>query len=118
MQPRILPSGHPRHIIQRGNNRDIIFVDSLDHRFYLKTPAACCSRFGCAVHAYVCMTNHVNLLATAVTDTVVSRVMQALGRKYARYFNFLYRHAGTLWEGRFKASPVEVVPSVLRGMTP
>lgn len=33
----------------------------------------------------------------------VSRLMQYLGRKYVRCFNYTYRRSGTLWEGRFKS---------------
>ncbi len=53
------------------------------------------------------MTNHVHLLATPHSDGAVSKMMQALGRRYARYFNREYRRSGTLWEGRFKASLVQ-----------
>ncbi len=106
-QPRFFLPGHPQHVIQRGNNRDVIFVDSEDYEVYLETLGACCRRFGCAVHAYVCMTNHVHLLMTPATDTAISQVMQALGRKYVQYFNYRYQRTGTLWEGRFKASLIE-----------
>ena len=33
--------------------------------------------------------------------------MQALGRRYVRYFNFEYQRSGTLWEGRFKSCLVQ-----------
>ena len=33
--------------------------------------------------------------------------MQALGRRYVRYFNPEYRRTGILWEGRFKSSLVQ-----------
>ena len=34
-------------------------------------------------------------------------MMQALGRRYVRYFNHQYQRSGTLWEGRFKSSVVQ-----------
>lgn len=34
-------------------------------------------------------------------------MMQALGKRYARYFNREYRRSGTLWEERFKSSLVQ-----------
>ena len=37
----------------------------------------------------------------------VSRMMQALGRKYVQYFNFTHGRAGTLWEGRYKSTLVD-----------
>ena len=33
--------------------------------------------------------------------------MQALGRRYVRYFNFEYQRSGTLWEGRYKSCLVQ-----------
>jgi putative transposase len=37
----------------------------------------------------------------------MSRTVQMLGRRYVSYFNYLYKRSGTLWEGRFKSSPIE-----------
>lgn len=34
--------------------------------------------------------------------------MQSLGRRYVQYINKHYRRSGTLWEGRHKASVVDV----------
>jgi len=34
-------------------------------------------------------------------------MMQALGRRYVRYFNFEYQRSGTLWEGRYKSCLVQ-----------
>jgi putative transposase len=53
------------------------------------------------------MTNHVHLLATPTDETALSRVMQAVGRRYVRYFNDVHERTGTLWEGRYRASLVQ-----------
>jgi len=37
----------------------------------------------------------------------LSRMMQALRRRYVRYFNFEYQRSGTLWEGRYKSCLVQ-----------
>ena len=34
-QPRFVFPGQPQHVIQRGNNRDVIFVSDDDYRLYL-----------------------------------------------------------------------------------
>jgi len=103
-QPRFVLPGYPQHVIQRGNNRAVIFADAADYRFYLDKLGAACERFGCGIHAYVLMTNHVHLLITPATVQGIGKVMQALGRSYVRYFNDRYRRTGTLWEGRYKAA--------------
>jgi putative transposase len=59
------------------------------------------------VHAYVLMTNHVHLLLTPGTADGPSRMMQWLGVRYVRHVNTTYRRTGTLWEGRFRAAPIE-----------
>ena len=104
--PRFSLPGQPQHVIQRGNNRDIIFVDNSDYHFYLEKLYDTCLRFGCNVHAYVLMTNHAHLLLTPITEKAISQVMQSLGRYYVQYFNYRYQRTGTLWEGRYKASLV------------
>lgn len=53
------------------------------------------------------MTNHVHLLATPSEVGAVSRMMQAIGRRYVGCFNARYRRTGTLWEGRYKAALVD-----------
>lgn len=64
-------------------------------------------REGCAVHAYVLMTDHVHQLVTPMKEGAIGRVMQSLGRRYVRSINDRYRRTGTLWEGRYKACLVE-----------
>ena len=62
---------------------------------------------GVKIHAYVLMTNHIHLLATAETTNGISLMMQQTGRFYVPYFNQKYKRTGTLWEGRFKSSLVD-----------
>jgi len=112
-QPRFVLPGHPQHVIQRGNNRHVIFADEADYQFYRDTLVEACDRFGCRVHAYVQMTNHVHLLMTPDSEAGIGKVMQSLGRRYVRYFNYRYRRTGTLWEGRYKASLLDTEPYLL-----
>jgi len=103
-QPRFILPGQPQHVIQRGNNRDVIFASDDDYRFYLEKLEAACVRFKCELHAYVLMTNHVHLLITPQTKDGITKVMQSVGRYYVQYFNYQYKRTGTLWEGRYKAT--------------
>ncbi len=57
-QPRFVLPGHPQHVIQRGNNRSVIFGADEDYRFYLDKLREGCKKHGRDVHAYVLMTNH------------------------------------------------------------
>jgi putative transposase len=49
----------------------------------------------------------VHLLLTASEARSPSRMMQALGRRYVRYFNDRFERTGTLWEGRFRSSVID-----------
>ena len=105
--PRFSPAGMPLHVIQRGNNRSVCFADEQDFSAYANWLKEYSVEHGVSVHAWVFMTNHVHLLVTPETDGALSAMMQALGRRYVRYFNHQYLRSGTLWEGRFKSSAVQ-----------
>lgn len=105
--PRIVIPGQPLHLIQRGNNRQPCFFAEADYRFYLESLNDASLRYGCRIHAYVLMTNHVHLLLTPETTESSSALLQAVGRRYVRYVNQVYRRTGTLWEGRFKSTLID-----------
>jgi putative transposase len=95
------------HLIQRGNNRTAVFVDRADRELYLCALRDTSRRAGCAIHAYVLMTNHVHLLATPAETRSPALMMQALGRRYVRYFNDRHGRTGTLWEGRYRSRLID-----------
>jgi putative transposase len=105
--PRAVLPGQPLHIIQRGVNRSACFVDDADRVRYKHALSSASDRAGCAIHAYVLMTNHVHLLLTPKDAGSAGRMMQTLGRHYVRYFNDRYGRSGTLWEGRYRSTMVE-----------
>jgi putative transposase len=105
--PRQAIVAYPYHLIQRGHNRQPVFADDVDRRQYLAWLHEASVEHGLAVHAYVLMGNHVHLLATPERDGALSTAMQALGRRYVRWFNRRHGRSGTLWEGRFRSSLVE-----------
>ena len=104
---RISPLGIPQHVIQRGNNRQICFGCEQDMVFYACLMEEYSRKHFVAIHAWVLMSNHVHLLLTPAVNNAISDMMQAIGRRYVRYFNRKYQRSGTLWEGRFKSSLVQ-----------
>jgi putative transposase len=105
--PRLSVPGYPHHVIQRGNNRQPIFLCDADRRRMLDLLEENARQFAVAIHAYVLMDNHFHLLLTPQTDAGLSRMMQAVGRRYVRYFNDEHGRSGTLWEGRYKSTLIE-----------
>ena len=114
--PRFSIPGQPQHVIVRGNNRQEIFCAEADYRFYLDKLQAACVKHGCALHAYVLMTNHVHLLVSPRNEDSLPLAMQMLGRYYVQYYNLCYGRTGTLWEGRYKATLIDSVAYLLTCM--
>ncbi len=104
---RVVLPGHPVHIIQRGNNRQAVFFAEEDYQKYLDTLREAAGDSGCAIHAYVLMTNHIHLLVTPEHENSLSIMMQSIGRCYVRYINSTYQRSGSLWEGRYKSSLID-----------
>ena len=105
--PRLTVPGYPHHIIQRGNNRQAIFSTAADYLMLLSLLEENAHKFGVALHAYVLMSNHFHLLATPTTADGLPQLMQAVGRRYVRYFNDSQGRSGTLWEGRYRSTLIE-----------
>ena len=99
--------GIPLHVTHRGVNRADVFFGEGDRQEYLHALAHGLEPAQAHVHGYVLMRNHVHLLATPLVAGGVSRLMQAVGRRYVRRINLRLGRSGTLWEGRFKSFPVD-----------
>lgn len=115
--PRLSPIDSPVHVLQRGNNRQAVFRADEDYAFYLDTLRMAAREHDFAIHAFALMPNHVHLVGTPKVADSLSRTLQAVGRRYTRYFNAAAGRSGTLWEGRFRSTvldPAEwVLPMIL-----
>ena len=102
-RPRIILPNTPLHLIQRGNNRQACFYTDDDYLIYLEWLEEFSKKSGCAIHAYVLMTNHVHLLITPKDTHSAGAMMKSLGQRYVQYINRTYKRSGTLWEGRYRS---------------
>lgn len=105
--PRLSIPGYPHHVIQRGNNRQAIFLNDEDRERMLALLQEQSVKNKVAIHAYVLMDNHFHLLATPETREGLPAMMQAVGRSYVRYFNDRVKRTGSLWEGRYRSTLIE-----------
>jgi putative transposase len=106
-QSRLILPNQPHHVIQRGNDNQLIFRDNEDYERllgWLKEASRC---YSVAIHAYVLMPNHFHLLATPVDATGLALMMQKIGRLYVPWFNQKYERSGGLFQGRFRTSLVD-----------
>jgi len=105
-KPRIHYPGAVYHVILRGNARqDIFFGDEDRYRFYLFVQEGI-ERYGHRVLAFSLMTNHIHM-AIQVGEVPLSRIMQNLSFRYARWVNWRRSRSGHLFQGRYKAILVD-----------
>ena len=104
---RIVVPNYPHHVVQRGHDRNEVFVESDDYRYYLETLREFKDNVGVRVYAYGLMTNHMHLLLGPSDHTGIGQLMKRPAGRQTRYRNKLENRRGTLWEGRYKSSIVD-----------
>ena len=73
---RMYLPGLPYHLVQRGNNREVCFIEPENYQFYLGLWRTISKRYGVSVHAYCLMTNHIHFLVTPHQESSVSNTMK------------------------------------------
>ena len=104
---RVTPAGIPVHLLHRGNNRQACYKNSGDYSAFLWWLREYSEKFMVEIHSWALMGNHYHLLCTPQIEDGLSRMVQALGRQYVRYFNRQNQRTGTLWEGRYRSCLVQ-----------
>lgn len=128
MPPRLVPLvvGEVYHVLNRGNNKQNIFVRLRDYKRFTQTIAyyqyagkkpkfSNFNENGLAtfkpdlnrklvdIICYCLMPNHVHLLVRQRETDGVSNFMRQAFDSYAKYFNTKHARTGSPFEGRFKA---------------
>ncbi len=104
---RIVAEDYPHHIIQRGNNRETVFLDDNDRETYLKLLSKYSRECGCRIHSYCLMNNHIHLLIVPLNKDSLANMMQKLSLRYTQLFNKKYKRTGRLWECRFHSCLID-----------
>lgn len=101
-KPRIHYPGALYHVMLRGNAGQPIFFDDRDrYRLYLILQYVV-EKFGCRIHGFCLMTNHVHLIVQT-GDISLSRIMQNLSLRYTKWVNYAQSRTGHVFQGRYKA---------------
>ena len=77
---RLSVAGYPHHVIQRGNNRQAIFLDETDYERMLQLLREASARHRVGLHAWVLLPGQMQLLATPQDADGLPRMMQDVGR--------------------------------------
>ncbi len=106
---RFVVPNTPHHIIQRGHNKNVVFSSEGDYTYYLDNLHEWKQALDCRIYAYCLMTNHVHLIVDPGPDPgSLGLLMKRVAGRQTRYINKLEGRSGTLWEGRYKSSPIQV----------
>jgi len=103
---RVEFSGAVYQVMARGNHGQKIFADDKNRQMWLATLAHAWNRTGWHIHAWTLMANHYHLLPETPEPNLVSGMKWLQGTCTQRY-NARHRKRGHLFQGRYRAVPVE-----------
>jgi putative transposase len=98
---RVAAVGLPRHITQRGNYRQDVFLDDNDRKNYLLWIQEYSQKYHLSILTYCLMRNHVHFVAILQRGDSLARTFNASHMRYSQYFNRKMGGSGHLWQGRF-----------------
>jgi len=97
----------PHHVVQRGNNREKVFINEEDKKKYLSLLKEYSGKWDTYIPAYCLMSNHVHLLTRPIKNESLYKIMQGITLCYTQYFNRTYKRTGRLWESRYHSCVVD-----------
>jgi len=105
---RVVLPNYAHHIVQRGHNRQVVFAAEDDFRYYLDTLQTWKAAYGVKVYGFCLMANHVHLVLEPSEEVaMLGCLMKRLAGRQTRFVNRLEGRRGTLWESRYKSSPIQ-----------
>jgi putative transposase len=104
---RASQGGYCYHVINRGNARQKVFRKQADFESFVQLIHDACDRIDMRVVAYCVMPNHFHLALWPHEDGDLGRWMQWLLTAHVRRYHRHYGTSGHVWQGRFKAFPIQ-----------
>jgi len=95
------------HVMNRGNARATVFFDEEDYLRFLDLLRRAKERLPTRVLAYCLMPNHFHLVIRPFQDGDLGVWMQWLLTSHVRWHQRRHRTTGRIWQGRFKAFPIQ-----------
>ena len=103
---RVEYAGAIYHVMNRGDRRELIFIDDADRQRFLDTLGEACAKTGWQVHAYVLMPNHFHVVVETPQPNLVAGMKWLLGT-YTSRFNRCHKLFVHLFSGRYKSLIVD-----------
>lgn len=95
------------HILNRGNNKEIVFFDEEDFKFFLKQVKKYKEKFKVKIYHHCEMPTHYHFLAQAEDGRSLAGFMQGLMMVYAQHIKRKYDKVGHIWQERYKSPLIE-----------
>ncbi len=103
---RLELAGGLYHVTSRGDRREEIYDDEKDREKWLEILGHTCKRFNWRCYAYCLMDNHYHIIIETA-EANLSKGMRQLNGVYTQYYNIRHKHAGHVFQGRYKGILVE-----------
>ncbi|PIV12645.1 MAG: transposase [Candidatus Nealsonbacteria bacterium CG03_land_8_20_14_0_80_36_12] len=104
---RITTPNLPFHILDRGNNRQIVFQEKEDFAYFLKLLKRYKKELKFKLYHFCLMPNHIHFVIEPTIESSLPKIMMRLTLAYSLYFNKKYRGVGHVWQGRYKSSLID-----------
>ncbi|MBI3175583.1 MAG: transposase [Chloroflexi bacterium] len=95
------------HIYNRGAHQMSIFREPTNYLFVTEKLGHYARKYHLAVLAYCLMPTHYHLLVRQDGAEPAGNLPQYVFNSYTKAYNLKYSHSGTLFEGRFRAKPIQ-----------
>ena len=95
------------HVLNRGNGRAEVFHKDGDFAAFVELLAAAQQRLPMRLLGYVLLPNHFHLVLWPHEDGDLGRWMQWLMTSHVRRYHRHYHGSGHVWQGRYKAFPIQ-----------
>jgi putative transposase len=105
------------HVLNRGNRRETVFHKPADYDAFVTAMVDAQARLPADIVGYCLMPNHFHLVIRTHADGELGRWVQWVLMAHARRYHSHYKTTGHVWQGRFKAFPIQAdehLASVLR----
>jgi putative transposase len=110
---RLALAGHAHLLTLRALGGLPLFVDDHDRAAFLAVLREAAQQHEVALHGHALLETQVYLLATPARAEGLSRLVQALGRRYVIAYNRRHGRRGGLWDGRYRATILQPGTAVL-----
>lgn len=104
--PRLAFENAFYHVFNRGANRQPVFFQDSDYRFFLGKLIDLKKKYDHSVYAYCLMPNHFHI-SVQTRKIPISKIMASLTTSYSLHLNNKYKRVGPVFQNRFKSILVE-----------